>query len=87
MKTIYKYSIGKDIETLMIPAGAEILCVQTQNGHIQMWALVDTAREKEPRTFIARRTGFVCADPIGKYIGSVQVEGGRLVFHVFEVTP
>ena len=86
MRTIHKYLIGKDVQTLMIPEGAEILCVQVQREHIQIWALVDTEKGKEPRTFVARRTGLGWFDPTGKYIGSVQVEGGRLEFHIFEVT-
>ena len=85
MKTIYKY--GFDIEdsfTIALPRGAEILCVQTQNGGPQLWALVDPAELKESRCFELYGTGHPYREGEQKYIGTFQLLHGDLVFHLFE---
>lgn len=89
MKTIYKYKLQADSNfniKIEMPIGAEILTMQTQNGEPYIWAIVnpDPEEEKEIRNFEIRETG----SPIrreGKYVGTDQILGGALVFHVFEV--
>jgi hypothetical protein len=42
MKTIWKFPIATvDQQSLPIPAGAEMLCVQVQHGEPCIWALVN----------------------------------------------
>ena len=75
MKTIWKLRIpATDKQVISVPGGAQCL-----------WALVDPEAKREPRTIEIFGTG----DPMPdfyerKYIGTYQLAGGSLVFHVFE---
>ena len=84
-KQIWKYTISPK-ESLAMPKGAEVLTVQTQNGDICLWALVDPQNKLEERYFEVYGTGHDIYCDMGierKYIGTVQLNNG-LVFHVFE---
>jgi hypothetical protein len=84
MKTIYKYAAPIDDDlTIMMPAAAEVLCVQLQGAGPQIWALVDPSAPHELRRFHWRGTGHP-ADGLGRYVGTVQGAGGALIFHLFE---
>lgn len=95
MKIIYKYElpIAYDAEVQM-PAGAQVLCVQTQNEVPHLWAIVDPTACVEKRHFRVLGTGQPFAtgagslafddEPLGSYIGTFQLQGGRWVFHAFE---
>jgi len=68
-----------------MPKGAEVLCVQMQDGIPCMWAMVDTSTmERERRLFRILGTGHPADNDVGKYVGTYQMMGGSLVFHVFE---
>jgi hypothetical protein len=85
MKTIYKYPIkAADEQSVQLPKGAKILCVQTQNGQPWLWAEVDTQVESVPFEIKVRGTGHPFDGSEGVYIGTFQLSGGALVFHVFE---
>jgi hypothetical protein len=84
MKTIYKYQLGVgDFVSLFLPAGAQVLTVQTQNGVPYVWAMVDTEQPVQRRDFCWRGTGHPLGD-VGPYVETIQVSDGRLVFHLFE---
>ena len=87
MQTIYKYAVTmSDTFTLAMPANAQVLSVQVQHGHPQLWALVDPDAPKQPRTFRVVGTGHPMEDAGRcRFIGTFQVENGYLVFHLFEV--
>lgn len=88
MKTIWKFPVFGPLRyTTLMPIGAEILSVQRQGDAVQMWALVDPKAEGEPRTFQSFGTGHPVPDDILKHLGTVQFDGGELIFHVFEVQP
>ena len=78
---IYKYQIPPS-GRLEIPAGSEPLCVQVQHGIPCVWARVP---EGGTGTKLLRLypTGGPIA-PLGKYVGTFQLDAGNLVFHVFE---
>ncbi len=85
MNSIYKFplNINASIEIDM-PAGAQILTIETQNNEPQMWALVETLEDPEIRFFKVVSTG----DPIDcegelVYLGSFIIDDG-LIRHVFE---
>ena len=86
-KTIWKFSIeAADLFGVDMPEGSEILSVQEQHGKPCIWALVDPGRKKVNRTFCIYGTGH----PVGnveskKFIGTFQLAGGNLVFHLFEL--
>lgn len=75
-----------DLQTVVMPRAAQVLSVQTQDGLPQLWALVDEKAPTEQRTFAIYGTGNPmpdCAD-YGRFVGTYQMYGGSLVFHVFE---
>jgi hypothetical protein len=86
MKTIYKYKIVPHTE-LDIPFGSEFLSVQEQHGESVAWFLVDDTinRVMKRRVFNCYGTGHPVPDDPGKYLGTFQLNGGMLVFHLFEV--
>lgn len=83
-KTIWKYEIFPEA-IIEMPIGAKILDVQEQFDKPYMWALVDKFAPKESRTFMCYGTGHNIPDDPGEYIGTFQMHGGGLVFHLFEV--
>lgn len=88
MKAIWKYPFPTtDIATISMPAGAKILCVQTQNNMPCLWALVDIEAEPEFRKIVTYGTGHQHEAIQGVYVGTYLTHGGTLVFHVFDETP
>lgn len=89
MRTIYKYTIQPEEGPfkIMIPEGATVLCAQAQHGEVCVWAEVQTENGPAPRYFEVFGTGHRI--PLGKrkYLGTVQLEEGSLVFHVYELIP
>lgn len=87
-KVIWKYElVTTDSQELIMPKGACVLTVQTQNNTPCLWALVDPKAEKESRTFETFGTGHPVCCAVNmqlNYIGTYQKHGGSLVFHVFE---
>ena len=84
MKTVYKYPVpfGDTVE-VEIPVFAKFLKLDVQHGFQYLWALVDTDEAPARRTFHWRGTGHDCSD-VGHYVGTVMVQGGAFVFHLFE---
>lgn len=90
MKSVYKYPIPwpptRDEFTLALPVGAEILCFQMQGETPCIWALVDTGNvSQETRKFRLAGTGHPIEYTPKKYIGTIQLRGGLLIFHLFEL--
>jgi hypothetical protein len=83
MKTIWKWKLGPET-TIDMPHGAKLLAVQDQNGEPHLWALVDPSAKTYPRTFRVYGTGHNMPDEPGQYVGTVQMQGGAMVVHVFE---
>ena len=89
MSLVYKYSIPVgDYRNVELPEGAEILTVQAQFDEPHMWALVDPDAPMVTRKFLLLGTGHSCDEDISRsdYIGTYQLHGGGLVFHLFELT-
>ena len=85
MRSIWKYHVlQEDRFAITMPAGAEVLCVQPQGSELQLWALVDTNALREERWFRTYGTGHPFAEVAQRYVGTYQLLGGRLVFHLFE---
>jgi len=76
-----------------MPVNARILTIQTQKFADRIpyevpciWALVDANNTHHiTRTFEIYRTG-VTVNPNSAYVGTYQLDGGKLVFHCFERT-
>lgn len=89
MLTIWKYEVpAADYFELSLPPNAKPLTVQVQRGNPQMWVLLDQDETiYVDRKFYVAGTGLPISEPMGilQYVGTFQLRGGLLVFHVFEV--
>lgn len=88
-KTVWKFPLRvEDEQYIEPPANAHLLCVQWQGVQPCIWALVDPTNPVERRKILITGTGHEREDLAGyvNYIGTFQMSGGMLVFHVFEDT-
>ncbi len=89
MNTIWKYQLKVTGEQVIkTPVGAKFLTVQTQYGVPCIWYEVNSEEErKEDHYFRIYGTGHPQNKIFGMevYKGTFQIEGGQLVFHLFEV--
>lgn len=87
-KEIWKYEISADQTIIEMPKDAEILSVQVQHEVPRIWALVDPENPIEERVIEIFGTGhkIPCEGISRKFIGTFQLYGGSLVFHLFERT-
>lgn len=87
METVYKYKIElQDEQIVKLPRGVKILNVDTQDSEIFIWALVDTERDLREIKILIRGTGHEIISCINKkYIGTIQLLGGKLIYHIFEI--
>lgn len=88
MNRIYKYPLAvDDVQEIEMPSGAMVLTVQAQDEIPCIWALVDTSPDlvKTKRRFRTYGTGHPMEDleKFPRYVGTYQLRGGALVFHVF----
>lgn len=82
--TIWKYPLTA-ASGLRMPQGARLLAVQVQAEDVCLWALVDPEAPMVTRTIRVFGTGHtVRLAPTDTYIGTFQLSGGALVFHVFD---
>jgi hypothetical protein len=84
--TVWKFDLRDDAENAIeMPRGAQVLSVQVQRGQPRLWALVDPTAPKVRRRFWICGTGtYANTDGLGTFVDTIQLEGGALVFHVFD---
>lgn len=83
--TIYKYPIEiTDCQKVRMPFNAEILTAQMQGDTLCLWANVEEHASLEERTIEVFGTGHPMSYENRRYIGTTQMHGGALVWHVFE---
>lgn len=96
MKLIHKYKVefgGGRNTILMLPAGAQILTVQPQDGEGYFWAIIDPLEPLEPREILIAGTGSALPKDIAafRYMGTFQVPSdirdAIFVWHIFEKLP
>jgi len=88
MLTVYKYQVPiVDNFELELPVGAKILSFMEQRGAPCVWVLIDPDMHHEVRRFRLAGTGHpITIDPDElRFVGSVLLRGGDLVFHLFEI--
>lgn len=87
--TIWKYEIPIDeYPEIDMPKNAEILSFNAQHDSPCLWARVTPGSPTEKRKFRLAGTGHPLDENVGKYIGTVileGLEGSYLVFHLFEL--
>lgn len=82
---VWEYDVEPDEFTVDMPRGGKVLSVAAQRDRVQMWALVDPGAAKETRRFRLAGTGHALSCPEElRFIGTFQMHGGSLVFHLFE---
>ncbi len=87
---IWKTSIVPGRNVVSVPFGAKILCVQSQfspNEKITVWFLCNPKEaQKSHKTFWVTGTGQSFDELEGDfdYLGTVQMNAGTLVWHIFE---
>lgn len=92
MEKIYKYAISiDDIQTIQLPKDSVILTVQNQFERPFVWVLHDLEKEREEFILEIFGTGHPI-EPINldkyngrRYIGTFQMGGGSLIWHVFQL--
>jgi hypothetical protein len=68
-----------------MPAGARIVHVDVQRDQLYLWALVDNAMSKVGRRrFMIVSTGQVLPLGAHHHLGTLLLQDGRVVVHVFE---
>ena len=94
MTTIWKYDLGVAMEQeIAMPEGSKILTVQMQKDRPRLWVAVNPALPKVMRRIFMLGTGYELPglDKLPSislaYVGTFQVGGGDLVFHIFDGGP
>jgi hypothetical protein len=86
--SIWKYELHPDSLKLNLPVNAQVLSVDEQFDKICLWCEVDpTAQETELRIFEIYGTGHRIEHDMGvsrDYIGTVKLQNGRFIFHIYE---
>jgi hypothetical protein len=71
---------------MSFPKGAKILHLGVQHNNIQFWAEVDPNADHEMRKFVMYGTGHMIAPSLThEYIGTIMLNQGLLVLHIFEI--
>lgn len=86
MRTIWKYTLQPGRTKLEMPRGAELLTVQMQGDTPTLWAQVHPGEPLERRVIDIHGTGHKLPEDAGQYLATFQMEGGALVWHVFDAT-
>ena len=85
MSRIWKYECPSQGEfSLRMPEGAKVISVHAQNEKPCIWAIVDPEKPIENRRFCLHGTGHLVTLGVDQFIGTVMLEGGALVVHLFE---
>ena len=83
MRTIYKFTLNGERNTLSVPKGTRFIHAANQYEQITVWAEVDTTQSFESRTLWVVGTGNPMPETSVDYIGSAILMNGNFVFHVY----
>lgn len=85
---IWKFVLRPGVVELDMPIGARTLTVHEQRGQCCLWAEVNIKMPATKRQFEVYGTGRPLenlTDSIRRYVGTVYMDGGELVWHVYEI--
>lgn len=82
---IFKFTLSPTFPIVKMPKGAGIISAQSQGDSVCIWAIVDPDAPLEERLFEVIGTGHEIPPGKRRFIDTVQLMGGSLVFHVFEL--
>ena len=84
-RTIWKFTLAAtDRQTVEMPDNAQVLSAQMQGETLCLWALVYPDAPKTKREIEVFGTGHPVPPATRRFISTVQMHGGALIFHVFE---
>ncbi len=85
MKTIHKYELHPimDVTALETDHVEQWLSVDVQRDQPVVWAVVDTDKPLQSHTLYIRGTGHPMTGHEGRFLGTILLDNGSLVFHVF----
>jgi len=88
MKTVWKYElVVTELQTIRMPTGALVLAVDKQGCSreaLHLWVLVDPSKPSAGLDVWIRGTGQDVDIPeYARYIGTVLLYGGNLVWHIW----
>ena len=86
--TIWKETLKfVQAQRVQLPRGSKILSVQAQNNRPTIWFQCDPAAPSEDREIFIVPTGETAPYPADfhyKFLGTVQLDDGSKVIHIFE---
>ena len=87
MHSVWKYTVPvADTFSIETRRGAKILSVAVQGDEVCIWAEVNPTAPVEERRFRMCGTGHpIPEDEDRRFVGTVLLRGGSLVFHLFEL--
>lgn len=87
MRTIHKYIIRPNSNSISLPENAEVLCIKLQNNQPFIWVLLNDSEPVIERFFGLFVTGENIRGnfKIKDYIGTVLMQQDSFVFHLFEL--
>ena len=87
MRQILKWKLAiTGQQEIQLPVGSAILAVQIQRDDICIWVNCDPSAVNERRIINIFGTGQSLPDRPGKYLGTIQMMKGQIVWHVFDGT-
>lgn len=85
MSRIYRYVLkAVDVQDIEMSEGAQVIHVAAQFENICLWAVVDITRPIVKRRIGVIPTGMDFISEGTQYLGTAMLQGGNLVFHIFE---
>ncbi len=89
MREVWKFKIPMEaVASIEVPEGAQIIHVDCQAREAFLWAVVNPNAPLRTRCFRVAGTGRKIRDDHAlDHVGTVKIEGGQLMFHVFEIAP
>lgn len=89
---IYKYPLTKPVNEFTFDKESKLLSIEEQAGKIVMYVLhIDSddplkdAAQKKKRKIAVIGTGVEFDYTLGTFFGTVKLQEGKYMFHVFEV--
>lgn len=87
-RRVFRYRLDlAEAPTLDLPAGAEVVSVappRDLSSSLDLWAVVDPDRATVKRHFRIAGTGHPLPDDAARFLGTVPMSQGSVIFHVFE---
>ncbi len=86
MKRIFKYPLDlTSFQTVQLPVGSKIISVGNQCNKLRMWVEVDPEqRDTQTRKIVVVGTGHTLPDVELRFIGTVPINEGTFIWHIYE---